>query len=382
MGLLETLDFHDRSKGEDEGNQFEYQLYSWGKIFPQLSHYADIEDAVHHGHLEARYILDKFPFILFISKDSMPQKLCLTFRPAYETRGNISGTFSDETAKEFAAFLSLVSRRRVFVDKQTRYDNIPIEEDVDLYIQSHSQEPQWSKLIKRDEIYQLLNNLQKMDRGIARAFILAMRLYHSAIDIMYVEPEFSYLLLVTCLESISSGVYATFRPENGEGYLNSRFPGWKIFYVDETPEAKECVMEMLLKAEHFDIQKLKKFVRDYLPDKYWNEDYDDAKPRYFQEIYNFNGLKIQPSDRKIQEWEKIQEKDLEKKLRNIYDARSDLIHRGLRLPPSIVSGHFTEIPIKAFDDLLSGSFKVPPLLTFERLVSYSMVEFLRKYQSS
>jgi hypothetical protein len=173
----------------------------------------------------------------------LPQKLNLTFKAPFEIRGakkNIHGVFPDEIAQEFAAFLSLITRRRIFVGNQTRLNDLPIEKNVHLYSRSHAQEFQISKIIDTSEIYQLLNNLQKMDRHIANAFILAMRLYHSAIDMMYVEPEFSYLLLVTCLESISSGLYVGYLPENEEEFLDSRFPGWKrvLNVANETEKNK------------------------------------------------------------------------------------------------------------------------------------------------
>lgn len=365
MGLLTALDFHKRlqSGKVEECVEVEYQLYSWGEIYPPF-----LGDREHS--INARYILRDFPFKLFSSStpyQTLPQKLCLTFKAPY------SGIFPEEIAKEFAAFLSLVTRRRVFVGRQIRYNGLPIEQEVDIYKHLHFQEKQRLKEIEPKEIYQLLENLQTMDRRIANSFILAMRLYHSAVEMMYTEPEFSYLFLVTCLEAISSAVYKDYRPNNEEEFLDSRFPEWRGLLNTLPPKKKEELKKVLLTNEKFTFRKLSKFVNENVPERFWSEKEDDAKPDYLTKIIESSGQeRISRSDTTIQEREKIEKESLAQVLRDIYTARSKLIHEGIRLPASIVVGHFQWLPIEA-----EGT-QIPPLLTFERLVSYSMVEFLRK----
>jgi len=370
MGLLTALDFHKRlqSGKVEECVEVEYQLYSWGEIYSPF-----LGDREHS--INARYILRDFPFKLFSSStpyQTLPQKLCLTFKAPYEMRKDIgrfrsSGIFPEEIAKEFAAFLSLVTRRRVFVDRQIRYNGLPIEQEVDIYKHLHFQEKQRLKEIEPKEIYQLLENLQAMDRRIANSFILAMRLYHSAVEMMYTEPEFSYLFLVTCLEAISSAVYKDYRPNNEEEFLDSRFPEWRGLLNTLPPKKKEELKKVLLTNEKFTFRKLSKFVNENVPERFWSEKEDDAKPDYLTKIIESSG----------QEREKIEKESLAQVLRDIYTARSKLIHEGIRLPASIVVGHFQWLPIDAIETLEEG-LQIPPLLTFERLVSYSMVEFLRK----
>jgi len=63
---------------------------------------------------------------------------------------------------------------------------------------------------------------------------------------------------------------------------------------------------------------------------------------------------------------------------------------GIRLPESIVTGHFPRVKAEVMAELTERitkckgeiSLEIPPLLTFERLVSYSLVEFLRKYENA
>jgi hypothetical protein len=63
------------------------------------------------------------------------------------------------------------------------------------------------------------------------------------------------------------------------------------------------------------------------------------------------------------------------------------VHEGRKLPARIVLGHFESIPMDIVGELVSSmrggateekGVKLPPLLTLERLVSYSLVNYLEK----
>lgn len=373
-GLLGALDFH-QCPNSGEAEEVECQLYSWGEVYSVL--------CGDRGHsTEDRHILTCLPFKLFsssIPEGPLPQKLCLTFRAPLETRhkGHLVGIFPDEIAKEFTAFLSLITRRRIFVIKKTRSDGLPIEEEVEPYQHSHLQEKQRGKMIKPKEIKRLLDKLQAMDEHIANGFVLGMRLYHSATEMMHAEPEFSYLFLISSLEAISSTVFRDWGP-NKRDFLDKRFPGWiELEKVLSLQEQRKKMRKLLLTNERFTRQKIVRFVEKYTPGRFYNETEDDAKP------YDL----IDNSFASLQKWERIERKELKPVLRNIYDARSRLIHEGIRLPSYISIGHFRKISAEAVTELLAviindkgeTSRKVPPLLTFERLVSYCLVEFLRKY---
>jgi len=395
MGLLTALDFHSELEtgASKESAEVEYRLYSWGEIYPPF-----LGDREHS--IAARYILRDFPFKLFSSSkpydDPLPQKLSLTFKAPYEIKKDTehvhsSGVFPHEIAHEFAAFLSVITRRRVFASKQTRYDGLPLEQEADIYVRSHSQERQRLREIEPDQIYRLLQNLQSMDRYAADGFVLAMRLYHAAVQMLYTEPEFAYLFLVTCLEAISSVVYKDYQPKNTEQFLDSRFSGWRAFVKLMPPEEENPFKKLLLSNEHYTFRKLARFVEEYLPESFWSETDDDAKPDY---LFGIIGLgpdgrgieRIEHSSTTLNDYEKIEKKDLEATLHNIYSARSNLVHQGMRFPASIVIGHFRQVPGAVVDELMEMKLKqpstsrpaIPPLLTFERLVSLSLVSYLMK----
>ena len=252
-GLLGALDL-DKCSESKKAEEVEYQLYSWGEIYPPF-----LGERKHST--AAQHVLPDFPFKLFSSslpEGPLPQKLCVTFRAPLETRqeGHLVGNFPHEIAKEFTAFLSLITRRRIFVTKKTRSDGLPMEEEVELYQHSHFQEKQMDKVIEPKEIKQLLDKLQAMDEHIANGFILAIRLYHSATEMMYTEPEFSYLFLISSLEAISSTVFRDWEP-NKRDFLDKRSLGWiELEKALSSQEQKEKLQKLLLTNEMFTRRKI------------------------------------------------------------------------------------------------------------------------------
>lgn len=400
MGLLDILDYHYEN-GNEESVEVEYHLLSWGEIYPPF-----VGDREHST--TARFILQDLPFKLFsvlIPYSELPQKFCLTFRNPMIVRGTEKvtsiGSNQHDVAKEFAAFLSLFTRRRIFSLGQTRENGLPMEQMVNMYARPHSQERQQLKEINPSEVYRLLMNLQRMDREIARSFILSMRLYHSAVEIMYSEPEFAYLFLVLSIEAIASKLDIKLC-DNGEGrteleeYLDSTYRGWRDYCDISTREKRQKVVDMLLEKAYFVRRKFQKFVQNNLPEVFWNETEDDAKPDYVYSVIaagpDGKGREyMRHSDKTIQKWERIEKNKLKQALDNIYNARSEFVHEGARFSASIMVGHFRKIPFEATKDMFEAKYsatsgqeivlKVPPLLTFERLVSYTLIEFLSKQGS-
>jgi len=202
MGLLAVLGHHagDGTADAQYSEEVEYRLISWGEIYAPF-----MGDRKHSPY--GRVILDKPPFKLVgISEpySEPPQKLCLRFTAPMESRpeSHFSGVFPHEAAQEFAAFMSMLTRRRIFAYQLSRSNGWPVEEQFEYYEQSHSQELQKPKEAGPHSVYELLEHLRTIDRPIAESFVLALRFYHAAIRTLYTEPEFSYLFLVACLEAI------------------------------------------------------------------------------------------------------------------------------------------------------------------------------------
>ena len=102
-----------------------------------------------------------------------------------------------------------------------------------------------------------------------------------------------------------------------------------------------------------------------LPEKFWSEKDDDSKPDYLKSIIypGKNGKgeeKISHSDLSILDFEKFEKKQLKKALQKVYQARSRLVHEGIRFPGNIILGHFSRIPIGVVTDQLNSPFHCCP----------------------
>jgi hypothetical protein len=380
MGILEALVYDHKlrmEKTKEKPLEVEYQLNSWGEIFPPF-----LGDREHST--AARFILRDYPFKLFSSStpyEEIPQKLCLTFRTSGLTDDN-------SVTKEFAAFLSLVTRRRVFPVRLTRANGLPIENKIDFYSRLPVQEKQALKEIDPSEICSLLDNLRLLQEDVSNSFMLALRLYHSSIEIMYSGPDLSYLLLITALEAISSVVNKKYEPENLAEYLDTRYDGWRNISSCLAPDLESNLKKLLMKNEQFIFQKIVKFVSENIPEKFWSEKKDDAKSDYVYGLIGEKGEEFKHSDKEISEYEQIKKEDLEQTLRNVYRARSKLVHEGKKFPASITLGNPQFVTAEIFEEFsnnkqgespIKTANSLPPLITFERLVSYCMVEFLKRY---
>jgi hypothetical protein len=125
---------------------------------------------------------------------------------------------------------------------------LPIEKDFNLHPRDHFQYEQAMKIIEPVKMYKYFELLQRLDREIAKSFVLAIRLYHAAVEMMYTEPEFSYLFLVMSLESIASKANEDFVLADDDfiKFLNSKYPGWDKLSEDMAQEDKQKFLDILL----------------------------------------------------------------------------------------------------------------------------------------
>ena len=387
--FLAALDYHydEDFRASTDATEVEYLLHSWGEIFPPFLGNREHSDA-------ARFILNEYPFKLFSSnvpyEGPVPYRLTATFLAPIETKiedevGSLSGVFPNEIAQGFAAFLSVYTRRRVFHHHSTRASDMPIIQEPASAPSAVKHQGQRMREIDPTELYRLLSQLQAMPRHLGRSFVLAMQLYHAAIEQLFSRSESAYLSLITALEAISSVAYDPFTHPQEDAFLQSKFPGWQDFAT--SAEQQASLREILLRNEHFAFAKLAQFVEDYLPEKFWEEENDDAKPEHLSAWVGTDDdghprEHIERDQGKIQDYEKIDRSRLRGILRALYNARSGLSHRGEPLPASIVVGLSDRIPVEATHELIraaqGGEDRIPPLLALERLVSYCLVEFLAR----
>jgi len=378
-GILAALDFH---YGEAKGHfsEVEYQLLSTGELATQFA--GDREHS-----LEARILLRDFPFKMFcVSQPTAEcrQTLCVAFKCP-------SNTSAHEVGNEFAAFLSLLTRRRIFALKQTRCDGLPVEHQPRSFFDRSEGQLQSSTTIQQEEIALLLMTIQKLDAKTSSGFVLAMRLYHTAVSLILAEPQIAYLLLVMSIETISGVTENETNTvdEDWEQYLDSCYKGWRTHCDISTPELKASVVQMLTKSAYRTLRKFRSFIQINLPEKFWTETSDDGKPVWWSFVYDVNGRAVVENDRGIQPWEKWEPKDLKRILDAVYASRSKFVHEGAPFSAEIVLGLSPEIPFDAavsmMNKMMNGStnnpLTIPSLITFERMVNYSLMGFLRTRSS-
>jgi hypothetical protein len=295
-------------------------------------------------NIEARWILRQKPYRLFSVSEmgQVPQQLCLMFDCYYEDK---RGLPIEEVVKEFCALLSLVTRRRVSLLAIRRRENYPVNEAPYAFTAHYriddlpvnrtfayglsGVEPLYHynphREISEKELRDCLGKLLELDRPIAQAFLLSMRLYHAALESLYQNSDIAYLLLVSAIDAAAS---IEFRG------LGNR-------------------------------QRFKKFISTYVPQTFW-ENKDD-----FYLVSNG--------------WGKCSKEDLEKCSDQIYDKRSAMLHEGIPFPPHIDLGLRDKIRTDAALSLLDKQnpkdFVFPTVLWFERVVNSCLLEFLRKANS-
>ena len=229
--------------------------------------------------------------------------------------------------------------------------------------------------------HQLLTNIGRLDLPLARSFLLAIRLYHAATALLYSYPEQAYLLHVSAVEAIANLDMKDFRPTDAEidAVLGSQHGAWRRVVNEIVPaigdEEMRRVRELLAKPQQFLKKKFCAFIAEYLPDSFWIER-EDACPIDFRErqALDLDRYRLNPET-------------LPKVLGKIYDSRSDYLHSGTRFPAYISIGLTGDvISTRSFLEFIRYFPKneqaiIPPLLIFERLVSFALIGFLSSQSS-
>lgn len=376
----------------------EYRLLSWGRLKDTIA-----EEPKGPGYSQVIWSGTLFQMIDLAPGDAdLPQKIAISFRapmlPRAKSRSfQTLDFYVDEIAREFAALLSLITRRRVFPSGLIRFEGQPCDWQEWSHSRDYPQEAQQDLELSKSDIETGLRQLFGLGEDRARPFLLACSLYHSAVRLMFTEPEFAYLFLVISLEAISSTLYRNWRPPDAGGsptpleeVLDSQFPGWTSI-AGKSKSRREQLKTILSQNTYFTFQKLRKFVNTYISDEFFRSVKDSARPIKATKSWQ-EGIES-GSDIMLDDWEIIPRKRLNSVLRAIYTARSQMVHEGIRMSRSIVVGLGSSIPREITDRIMLQNFEaqlakevpqaplvqldVPPLLTFERLVSDCLCGYLR-----
>jgi hypothetical protein len=120
----------------------------------------------------------------------------------------------------------------------------------------------------------------------------------------------------------------------------------------------ENLKHEILLAEHFVGQKFREFIKEFLPEEFWQQ----------KDELHRDGM-----------FPAIEKSALKKFLNNVYGARSKFGHEGTPFPAYVEVGISDQVHVRAMAETLAlvGSTEfVPPFIWFERLTHFVLCEYL------
>ncbi|MFQ5813775.1 MAG: hypothetical protein ACE5I2_11415 [Anaerolineae bacterium] len=200
--------------------------------------------------------------------------------------------------------------------------------------------------------------LTKQDRKRRRVepFMLAARLYHLALPLIYRDETLAYVCLVSAIESLLHDYGLDgIKLENWDEKVAQLVQG-----AVSDPEQYRAIERVLLTPPRLIKQRFKKFVIEHLSDEFWD---DPTRPSRM--ALRFKGAA-----------------QVEKYVGRIYDARSSTLHKGAPFPPT-VPGLNDEVPVglgKSVGGKKEWKEKelLPSVRAFERLVHHVLKEYLQR----
>jgi hypothetical protein len=192
----------------------------------------------------------------------------------------------------------------------------------------------------------------------AESIVASARLYALALELIRDQPDISYQLLISAVETLANEALNSFQPDDDEKVEHQRtvFNLMKDLGIGD--DIARQVAIAACKREHWATRKFKKFLKDNIDSSIWEKE-DDL----FKTLPNSVPLRDQ----------------FEKTLGKIYDARSKATHFGQQFPISAAYAGGPMIPAAITTSLLSADPIFPPVVWFERLVNKAITRF---WQSS
>ena len=188
----------------------------------------------------------------------------------------------------------------------------------------------------------------------AENIVASARLYALALQMIREQPDLSYQLLISAVETIANEALRTFQPDDNEKVEHQRTVLDLVKDLGVADEAARKVAIAACKREHWATRKFKKFLTDNMDESIWDEG-DDL----FKILPQF----VPPRDQ------------LQKTLGKIYDARSKSTHFGRAFPASGSYAGGPTIPARLITSLLSSEPIFPPVVWLERIVNSALRRF-------
>jgi hypothetical protein len=341
-----------------------------------------------------RILLDE-PLLLFAASrpfEDYPLELVLQLAVPFvrEESQNVTSSYHPdaEVAKDLAALLALLCRRLITVAgkasekhsstcyRHPLFDGVPMPMPLATSMRRvcwrrHPQMVLTSlekqeiedynplpKPVDAARLTELLLGLPRLAH--AASIVASARLYVLALELIHDQPDISYQLLISSVETIASPVLTSFQPAD-EAKVEHRRPVFELENSLGLPEdvAKRLAIEAC-KGDYWIKRKFKKFLLDNASDSIWIKP-DDLFPRAV-------GMLIPQRD------------NFERALGEVYEARSKATHVGQPFPATASHTGGPNLPTRIATTLWrsaqSGETQVfPPIIWFERVVNSAITGF-------
>jgi hypothetical protein len=188
----------------------------------------------------------------------------------------------------------------------------------------------------------------------AESIVASARLYALALELIREQPDLSYQLLISAVETIANEALRSFQPDDDEKVQHQRVVFDLVKNLGIEDEAARKVAIAACKREHWATRKFKKFLTDNIDESIWDSE-DDL-------------FKILPKLIPVRD-------QFQKTLGNIYDARSKATHFGREFPASGTHAGGPMIPVRLVASLWGSEPIFPPVVWLERVVNSAIRRF-------
>jgi len=301
-------------------------------------------------------------------KEGEERKLCLGIRevrqlfsddelfgsqkqPAYYHGGGI--------ADELVSLSSVFLRRRFKITSTVRHDDNPV-------MFSNNWRKKWvdKSLIQGQSnleyLSEWLSQVENLESKYHQKFMLAVKMYHQALQAIEEQPDLAYLSLVSAIEVLCQDTKIN-KPSLGEGGSNKELV--KLLNQIEDENLRNKISKAIVDKDRFISKRFVAFIIENIEDDFWDE---PGRPQ--------NG-RVEPSG-------------LPKLLAKIYDQRSRTLHNGEPFPvyvmdaPREMDGEIEYAPGRG---TLIKTWKqedyIPYPQFFEKLVNHVLKVFVKKKQA-
>jgi len=381
MHVIQFLQDPECVRSPADTMQVEYRLLCSGTLYRTV-----IGD---WSKSEASRFLLAPPLMLFAASRPIydyPLELLLSFRVAQVniTTPGMGGTTltttfhpDAEVARDLASLLTVLCRRLITVSGKTKEEHAhyPYNEfghmPFPVTAMSRVYWPSLSATVITSHTGQEIRNNNppplSVDPGVftnmliglpdasyAESIVASARLYALALELIREQPELSYQLLISAVETIANEALSALQPDDDEKVEFKR-PVYKLareLGMDDAIARKMAIEAC--KGENWATRKFKAFITDNLDESIWDKEDDLFKP--------------------LPNWA-LQRRDLQKTLGKIYSARSKATHLGEPFPLSASYAGGPNLSVGVFASLFGNEVAFPPIAWFERVVNSAIRGF-------